>query len=588
MTDPQLFLTERVQQALAVAFGPEFSDADPLIRPSQFADYQANVAMSLGKRLRRAPREVAQEIADRLTGTDSPGAAKVSGPGFPGTVEVSGPGFLNITLDDAWIAERSTEILADPRAGVAAAGSPQTVVIDYSAPNAAKEMHVGHLRTTIVGDALARVHEHIGNRVIRQNHLGDWGTPFGMLIEHLLDIGEEAAVAQLEAGEGNEYYQAARAKFDSDPEFNKRARARVVTLQAEEPETMRLWHIFMNATVSYFNKVYTRLGITLTDEDIAGESMYNPMLAQVCDELQERGIAVVSDGALCVFPPGFTGREDQPLPFMIRKSDGGYGYATTDMATIRYRVQDLKADRIIYVIGATQALHMSMLFASARMAGWLPEHVRAEHVQIGSVLGSDGKMFKTRSGKSIKLVELLDEADDRAAAVIADREYDDAARTEIAHAVGMGAVKYADLSVSHDSEYVFDFDRMLALTGNTGPYLQYATARIRSIFRKGGIDPARATGPIVLGHPAERALALRLLGFGAAVAEMAEDSAPHRLAAFLFDTASAFTAFYENCPVLKADVDEEVRVSRLALCALTLRVLETGLDLLGVPVPERM
>ncbi|GHE34933.1 arginine--tRNA ligase [Streptosporangium violaceochromogenes] len=575
MTDPQLALTERVQQALATAFGAEYSDADPLIRPSQFADYQANVAMSLSKRLRRAPREVAQEIAAHLGD-------------FPGTVEVSGPGFLNLTLSDEWIAARAAEVLRDPRGGVTPSGPPQIIVIDYSAPNAAKEMHVGHLRTTIVGDALARVHEHLGNRVIRQNHLGDWGTPFGMLIEHLLDIGEEAAVAQLEAGEGNAYYQTARAKFDTDPEFNRRARARVVTLQAEDPKTMRLWQIFMDATVRYFNKVYTQLGVTLTNDDIAGESMYNSMLAQVCDELQERGIAVVSDGALCVFPPGYTGREDQPLPFMIRKSDGGYGYATTDLATIRYRVQDLKADRILYVIGTTQALHMSMLFDSARMAGWLPEHVRAEHVQIGSVLGGDGKMFKTRSGKSIKLLDLLQEAETRAADVIRDSEYDDSERELIAHAVGMGAVKYADLSVSHDSEYVFDFDRMLALTGNTGPYLQYAQARIRSIFRKGGVDPAEADGPIVIGHPAERALALRLLGFGAVVAEVAENSAPHKLAAYLFDTASAFTAFFENCPVLRDDVDPAVRVSRLALCALTLRVLSTGLDLLGVPVPERM
>ncbi|MFF4991714.1 arginine--tRNA ligase [Streptosporangium saharense] len=575
MTDPQLVLTERVQQALGAAFGAEYTDADPLIRPSQFADYQANVAMSLSKRLRRAPREVAQEIADHLAD-------------FPGTVEVSGPGFLNITLSDEWITTQAGEALADPRAGVAVTDSPQIVVIDYSAPNAAKEMHVGHLRTTIVGDALARVHEHLGNRVIRQNHLGDWGTPFGMLIEHLLDIGEEAAVAQLEAGEGNAYYQAARVKFDSDPEFNRRARTRVVTLQAEEPETMRLWHIFMNATVRYFNKVYTQLGVTLTDDDIAGESMYNPVLAQVCDELQERGIAVVSDGALCVFPPGFTGREGQPLPFMIRKSDGGYGYATTDMATIRYRVQDLKADRLLYVIGATQAQHMSMLFASAKMAGWLPDHVHAEHVQIGSVLGSDGKMFKTRSGASVKLLDLLDEAEVRAAEVIRDSDYPEEERRAIAHAVGMGAVKYADLSVSHDSEYVFDFDRMLALTGNTGPYLQYAQARIRSIFRKGGVDPAEATGPIVITHPAERALALRLLGFGAVVAEMAETSAPHKLASYLFETASAFTTFFENCPVLKSDVDPAVRASRLALCALTLRVLDTGLELLGVPVPERM
>ncbi|MFI7049771.1 arginine--tRNA ligase [Streptosporangium sandarakinum] len=582
MTDPQLVLTERVQQALAAAFGAEYATADPLIRPSQFADYQANVAMSLSKRLRRAPREVAQEIADRLSGASGEGRP------FPGTVEVSGPGFLNITLSDDWITGQVAELLTDPRVGVPETASSQTVVIDYSAPNAAKEMHVGHLRTTIVGDALVRVHEHLGNRVVRQNHLGDWGTPFGMLIEHLLDIGEDAAVAQLEAGEGNAYYQAARAKFDSDPEFNRRARARVVTLQAEEPETMRLWHIFMDATVRYFNKVYTQLGVTLTDADIAGESMYNPMLAQVCDELQEHGIAVISEGALCVFPSGFTGREGQPLPFMIRKSDGGYGYATTDMATIRYRVQDLKADRILYVIGATQALHMSMLFASARMAGWLPDHVNAEHVQIGSVLGSDGKMFKTRSGESIKLLDLLAEAETRAAAVIAERDYDEATRAEIAHAVGMGAVKYADLSVSHDSEYVFDFDRMLALTGNTGPYLQYATARIRSIFRRGGIDPAEATGPIVLGHPAERALALQLLGFAPAVLEMAEGSVPHKLAAYLFETASTLTTFYEHCPVLKEGVEPATRASRLALLALTLRVLVTGLDLLGIPVPERM
>ncbi|WP_066373660.1 arginine--tRNA ligase [Herbidospora mongoliensis] len=574
MTDPQLVLAERVQQALATAFGAEYAAEDPLIRPSQFADYQANVAMSLAKRLRRGPRDVAQEIAANLD--------------LPGTVEVSGPGFLNLRFDDAWIAAEAGVMLADERLAVPRELPAKTVVVDYSAPNAAKEMHVGHLRTTVVGDALVRVQEHLGNRVVRQNHLGDWGTPFGMLVEHLLDIGEEAAVAQLEAGNGNDYYQAARAKFDTDAEFNRRARARVVTLQAEDPETMRLWRLFMDATVRYFNKVYTQLGVTLTDDDIAGESMYNHALAQVCDELQERGIAEISDGALCVFPPGFTGRESQPLPFMIRKSDGGYGYATTDMATIRYRVQDLKADRLLYVIGATQALHMQMLFASAKLAGWLPDHVSAEHVQIGSVLGSDGKMFKTRAGKSIKLLELLDEAETRAAAVLADRpNLDETARGEIAHMVGMGAVKYADLSVSHDSEYVFDFDRMLALTGNTGPYLQYATTRIRSIFRGGAHDPAGSYGPIVITHPAERALALQLLGFGGVVTEVGERNEPHRLCGYLFDLASAFTTFYENCPVLKAD-SEENRQSRLALSQLTLRVLLQGLDLLGITAPERM
>ncbi|MEV4555255.1 arginine--tRNA ligase [Nonomuraea wenchangensis] len=575
MTDPQTVLTERVQQALAHAFGAEHADADPLIRPSQFADFQANVAMSLAKRLRRAPREVAEAIRAELSD-------------FPGTVEVSGPGFLNITLDDGWIAVEAQRMLADPRLGVGTVTPTQTVVIDYSAPNAAKEMHVGHLRTTIVGDALARLHEHVGNTVVRQNHLGDWGTPFGMLIEHLLDIGEEAAVGQLEAGMGTEFYQAARVKFDGDEAFKQRARVRVTTLQSGDPETLRLWHVFMDATVRYFNKVYGRLGVTLTDADIAGESMYNPMLERTCADLEASGTAELSEGALCVFPPGFTGSDDKPLPLIIRKSDGGYGYATTDMAAIRYRVHDLKAARILYVVGADQALHFRMVFAAARQAGWLPDEVSAEHVQIGMMLGKDGRRFKTRSGESIKLTDLLDEAVERATAAIADRGYDAATQAEIARAVGMGAVKYADLSVSHDSEYVFDFDRMLGFTGNTGPYMQYATARIRSIFRKAGMEPAEAQGAITPGEPAERALSLHLLGFGELVSQVTAQSEPHRLCAFLFETASLFSTFYEQCPVLRSDVAPEVRASRLALCALTLRTLETGLDLLGVPVPERM
>ncbi|TDD18568.1 arginine--tRNA ligase [Nonomuraea diastatica] len=575
MTDPQIVLTERVQQALAHAFGPEHADADPLIRPSQFADFQANVAMSLAKRLRRAPREVAEAIEGALSD-------------FPGTVEVSGPGFLNITLDDSWIESEAQRVLADPRLGVGSITPSQTVVIDYSAPNAAKEMHVGHLRTTIVGDSLARLHEHLGNTVIRQNHLGDWGTPFGMLIEHLLDIGEETAVEQLEAGMGTEFYQAARVKFDGDDAFKQRARVRVTTLQSGDPDTMRLWHVFMDATVRYFNKVYQLLGVTLTDADLAGESMYNPMLQKTCDDLEVSGAAVISDGALCVFPPGFTGSDDKPLPLIIRKSDGGYGYASTDMAAIRYRVHDLKADRILYVVGSEQALHFRMVFAGARMSGWLPDTVSAEHVQIGMMLGKDGRRFKTRSGESVKLMDLLQEAIDRATAAISDRGYDEATKSEIARAVGMGAVKYADLSVSHDSEYVLDFDRMLAFTGNTGPYMQYATARIRSIFRRADIEPSDAKGPILLGDPAERALALHLLSFGSLVEQAAEQSEPHRLCAFLYETSSLLSTFYEQCPVLRPDVPPETRTSRLALCALTMAVLETGLDLLGVPVPERM
>ncbi|MFI7705995.1 arginine--tRNA ligase [Nonomuraea sp. NPDC049480] len=575
MTDPQIVLTERVQQALAHAFGSEHTDADPLIRPSQFADFQANVALSLAKRLRRAPREVAEAIKAELSD-------------FPGTVEVSGPGFLNITLDDSWIAAEAQRMLADARLGVGTITPSQTVVIDYSAPNAAKEMHVGHLRTTIVGDSLARLHEHLGNTVIRQNHLGDWGTPFGMLIEHLLEIGEETAVAQLEAGQGTEFYQAARAKFDGDEGFKQRARVRVTTLQSGDPDTMRLWHVFMDATVRYFNKVYELLGVTLTDADIAGESMYNSMLERTCDDLEASGAAVLSEGALCVFPPGFTGSDDKPLPLIIRKSDGGYGYASTDMAAIRYRVHDLKADRILYVVGADQALHFRMVFAAARLAGWLPDTVSAEHVQIGMMLGKDGRRFKTRSGESVKLMDLLQEAVDRASALIADRGYDEATQREIAYAVGMAAVKYADLSVSHDSEYVFDLDRMVAFNGNTGPYMQYATARIRSIFRKAGMEPADATASIVLTEPAERALGLHLLGFGELISQVTAGSEPHRLCAFLFQTASLLSTFYEECPVLKEGVAPATREHRLALCALTLRVLETGLDLLGVPVPERM
>ncbi|MBB5085218.1 arginine--tRNA ligase [Nonomuraea endophytica] len=575
MTDPQLVLTERVQQALANAFGAEYADADPLIRPSQFADFQANVAMSLGKRLRRAPREVAEAISAQMSD-------------FPGTVEVSGPGFLNITLDTSWIADEAGRMLADPRAGVGQSTPPQRIVIDYSAPNAAKEMHVGHLRTTIVGDAMARTLEHLGHTVIRQNHLGDWGTPFGMLIEHLLDIGEDAAVAQLEAGASTEYYQAARAKFESDETFKTRSRIRVTTLQSGDPETMRLWHVFMDATIRYFNKLYDMLGVTLTDADIAGESMYNPMLEKTCDDLQAMGVAVVSEGALCLFPPGFVGSDDKPLPLIIRKSDGGYGYASTDMAAIRYRVDDLKADRILYVVGADQALHFRMVFAAAEQAGWLPDTVSAEHIQIGMMLGKDGKRFKTRSGSSVKLMDLLHEAVDRATAAIDDRGYDEVTKAEIAHAVGMGAVKYSDLSVSHDSEYVFDFDRMLGFTGNTGPYMQYATARIRSIFRKGEVEAAAVTGPITLGEEAERALGLHLLSFGSVVEQVGILIEPHRLCAYLFETASLFSTFYEQCPVLKEGVDAETRASRLALCALTLRVIETGLDLLGVPVPDRM
>jgi len=576
MADPQEVLAERVSAAVAAAFGAEHASADPLIRPSQFADFQANVALPLAKSLGMPPRQVAERIVAHL---DVAGVCD--------QFDVSGPGFVNLTLAAGWIAGQASGLLTDQRLGAAPSDPGLRVVVDYSGPNVAKELHVGHLRATAVGDAVARILEFLGQTVIRAAHLGDWGTPFGMLIEHTLEVGEAAAHAELAAGDFTAFYQAARERFDGDEGFAGRARRRVATLQAGDAESLRLWQVLVSASMEYLRMIYQRLDITLTDADMDPESFYNPMLAEVCAELEDAGIAVISEGALCAFPPGFTGRDGKPVPLMLRKSDGGYGYGATDTAAIRYRLLDLKATRLIYVVGSEQAQHLHMVFAVARQAGWLTDRASAEHAAIGLVTGTDGKRLKTRTGEQIKLIDLIDEAVERAGRVIADRYDDPAQREQIAEAVGIGALKYGDLSVARESSYTFDFDRMLALTGNTGPYLQYATARIRSIFRKAGLDPATAAGPVQVTEGAERALALALLGFGRAVHQAAQSAEPHLLAAFLFEVASTFTTFYEACPVLKAG-DPAVRGSRLALCAVTLRVLVTGLGLLGVPVPERM
>src|SRR5580693_2594682 len=586
MADPQQVLARRVHDAIVASFGPDYGDADPLIRPSSFADFQANVALPLGKRLRRPPREVAGELAARLDVTD-----------ICAEPEVSGPGFINFTLRDDWIAAQASLMLNDPRLGLAPVTSPQTVVVEYSSPNVAKEMHVGHLRTTIVGDAIARVLEFAGHRVIRDNHVGDWGTPFGMLIEHLLDVGEDSAEAALLMTDPNAFYQAARHKFDTDPTFTERARSRLVRLQAGDPATLAIWQRLVDISREYLHQVYARLRVTLTDNDIRGESFYNDMLADTVSVLEERGIATVSDGALCAFPAGFTGREGRPLPLIIRKSDGGYNYATTDLATIRYRIDVLHCDRAIYVVGSDQTLHFQMVFAVAREAGWIPEGTSFEHAQIGMVLGQDGNRLKTREGETPKLSSLLAEGVDRARGIL--NELDAAARFDVAEldavaeAVGIGAVKYADLSTARESAYLFDWDRMISFRGNTGPYLQYATARIRSIFRRaadagtGDAEAAARESGVAITAGPERALALRLLSFGAVVTQLGETAEPHRLSAYLFDVASLFTTFYEECPVLKAE-PESLRVSRLALCAVTLDVLTKGLELLGVPSPERM
>ncbi|WP_437545969.1 arginine--tRNA ligase [Sorangium sp. So ce367] len=577
MADPVHALARALQAAITAAFGAEHAAVDPSLRRSTHADYQANAAMALGKRIGKPPREVAAAIV-----------AALQLDGICRKVEIAGPGFVNLTLEDAYLTRELAETAGGGRLGIAPAAEPETVIVDYSGPNAAKEMHVGHLRSTIIGDALARVLEALGHRVIRQNHLGDWGTPFGMLIEHMLDLGEAAASQELSVGDLDAFYRQARAKFDGDPAFAERSRRRVVRLQGGDEQTLALWRQLVRESTRYFESVYRRLGVTLTDADFAGESFYNPMLPDVIEELGRKGLARESEGALCVFPAGFTGKGGEPLPLIVRKQDGGYGYATTDLAAIRHRLTTVGARRIVYVVGAPQSQHFAMVFATAREAGWLAPPARAEHVAFGSVLGADKKMFKTRSGDTVKLSDLLDEATERASKVVREKnpELDAEAADAVARAVGVGAVKYADLSSDRIKDYVFDWDRMLAFEGNTAPYLMYAHARIRSIFRKAGVESPREAG-IVLSEPAERALALELLRFGAVLEDVAATLEPHRLCGYLFELAGSFTSFYERCPVLRAESDD-VRRSRLALCDLTAEVLAKGLGLLGIEAPERM
>jgi arginyl-tRNA synthetase len=578
VADPSVVLSERFAGALA-ALDETLRGADPVVRRSDRADYQVNGSMALAKRTGRPPRDLAQDLIDRV---------KLDDIAHP--PEVAGPGFINVTLQDAFLARALQETAGDPYLGVTRAAVTETVVVDYSAPNVAKEMHVGHLRSSIIGDALVRVLEFVGHTVIRQNHLGDWGTPFGMLIEHLLSVGEAEAAQELSVGDLGRFYQEARAEFDANPDFADRARRRVVALQAGDPQTLRLWKLLVDESSSYFTAVYERLGVKLTEADQAGESMYNPMLADTVAELDRLGLLVESEGALCVFPPGFTTREGNPLPLIVRKSDGGFGYDTTDLAAIRYRLRDLGADHILYVVGAPQREHLEMIIETARLAGWLVPPARAEHVAFGSVLGADRKMFRTRAGGSIRLVDLLDEAIERAARIVADRTtLDPGEAAAVSEAVGIGAVKYADLSNDRVKDYVFDWDRMLDFQGNTGPYLQYAHTRVRSIFTQAearGID-VTDLAPATEFAPAERRLALEILSFDGAVHTTEETLAPHRLCTYLFELATAFTDFYESCPILRADTDEQRR-SRLFLAGLTGRVLAQGLDLLGITAPERM
>jgi arginyl-tRNA synthetase len=564
-------------QRLQAAFDTVSLGADPVLRASDRADFQANGALPLAKLVGRSPQQVAAEVVAAASLDD-----------ICATIDVSGPGFINLTLSDEFVSDRVAAMGADERLGVEVTAFPQTVVIDYSGPNVAKEMHVGHLRSTVIGDALARVLSILGHNVLRENHIGDWGTPFGMLIEHLIDAGGAADAESFSVRDLNEFYAQARLLFDRDAEFGERCRQRVVLLQGGDPETMRLWKIFVAESLRHIDEVYGMLGVLLTEDDVAGESSYNPLLTVVVGELGAEGLLVENDGALCVFPEGFTNRQGDPLPLIVRKSDGGYGYPATDLACIRDRTERRHATTLIYVVGAEQALHLRLVFAVASLAGYLPDDTVAVHVGFGLILGAGGKKLASRSGDSERLIDLLAEAVSRASKSMAERPSDLSAeqRATVARSLGIGAVKYADLSTERMRDYVFDWDRMLAFEGNTGPYLQYAHARIRSIFRRAEVAPPQGRTVSFVCEPQARALALQLLGFSAAIESTAEAYSPAKLCTYLFDLASIFTTFYEACRVLVED--EEVRTSRLALCDLTARVLALGLSLLGMEAPDQM
>ncbi|GII22850.1 arginine--tRNA ligase [Planosporangium mesophilum] len=567
-----------VSAAMAQVLPAELAGGDPLVRRSEHADFQSNVALALAKQAKRPPREIAQAVADAID------AHAVS-------ATTSGPGFLNLTVPDATLWERIGERVNADRLGIGTPLTGERMVIDYSAPNIAKEMHVGHLRTTIIGDALARILGFLGADVVRQNHLGDWGTQFGMLIQYIDEHPElpwrhqGGDVSTLDA-----LYRAARAQFDADLGFADRARSRVVALQSGDAATLAVWRELVAESELAFQALYDRLGVLLTPADSAGESTYNLFLADVVEELVAAGIVVESDGALCVFFDDITGPDGDRVPLIVRKSDGGFGYAATDLATIRYRIRDLKATRILYVVDARQAMHFRMVFATARRAGWLTDDVHAVHVPFGTVLAADGRPFKTRSGGTVRLSELLDAAVGRARDVISEKAHG-LAPDELEHVVqaaGIGAVKYADLSTSRTKDYTFDVDRMVSFTGNTGVYLQYAHVRTRSILAKLPEGAALAAVDTTLPlHPAERALALALDDFADTLADVADTLEPHRLCGYLFALAKAYTDFFESCPVLRAETAAQ-RGNRVALCRLTGRTLATGLHLLGIEAPQRL
>lgn len=573
----QALLSEKVSQAMIAAGAP--ADCEPQVRQSarvQFGDYQANGIMTVAKKLGMAPRQLAEEVLKHLQLT-----------GIASKVEIAGPGFINLFLDKAWLSAQVDEVAAAPRLGLAPV-KPQTIVIDYSAPNVAKEMHVGHVRSTIIGDAAVRTLEFLGHTIIRANHVGDWGTQFGMLIAFLEkqqnEHHEDIALSDLE-----NFYREAKRTYDEDPEFAERARGYVVKLQGGDEYCRAMWKKLVDITMAQNQLIYDRMNVTLTRKDVMGESLYNSMLPGIVDDLKAKGLAVESEGATVVFLDEYKNKDGDPMGVIIRKKDGGYLYTTTDIACAKYRYETLHADRVLYYIDSRQHQHLMQAWTIVRKAGYVPESVPLEHHAFGMMLGKDGKPFKTRAGGTIKLSDLLDEAVERATKLVAEKNPDMPAEElkALANTVGIGAVKYADLSKSRTTDYIFDWDNMLAFEGNTAPYMQYAYTRVLSVFRKAGIDESGVTGKVQITEDREAALAVRLLQFEETITQVARDGTPHVMCAYLYELAGLFSGFYEHCPILTAS-DEATKQSRLKLALLTARTLKQGLDTLGIETVERM
>ncbi|MEU0942573.1 arginine--tRNA ligase [Streptomyces canus] len=583
---PVTSLSDSVNQQLGSAISatlPEAS-ADPLLRRSDRADFQANGILALAKKAKANPRDLATQVVSQIVTGD-----------VIKDVEVSGPGFLNVTITDRAITETLAARYEDgDRLGVPLKDEPGTTVIDYAQPNVAKEMHVGHLRSAVIGDALRGMLDFTGEKTIGRHHIGDWGTQFGMLIQYLIENPGELAPPDEVDGEQamsnlNRVYKASRVVFDSDEEFKERARKRVVALQSGDKETLELWQQFVDESKVYFYSVFEKLDMEIRDDEIVGESAYNEGMPETARLLEEMGVAVRSEGALVVFFDEIRGKDDQPVPLIVQKADGGFGYAASDLTAIRNRVSELHATTLLYVVDVRQSLHFKMVFEAARRAGWLSDGVTAHNMGYGTVLGADGKPFKTREGETVKLEDLLDEAVQRAAEVVREKAQDltEDEIQERAAQVGIGAVKYADLSTSPNRDYKFDLDQMVSLNGDTSVYLQYAYARIQSILRKAG-DVRPSAHPELELADAERALGLHLDAFGSTVFEAAAEYAPHKLAAYLYQLASLFTSFYDKCPVIKPAPPKDIAENRLLLCDLTARTLHKGMGLLGIRTPEKL